>query len=184
MPLPLPKASTMVPWLGLLFLLLLFLMRLLRLRSLWSLAFLTILYRPTLLWLTLSFRQRGVMIKIKGTFLEEYFSKQACLFGSGTSGSVTHLLKLSTTLPPRIPLNHEEFATAMFEEYLIYFQNLPKANKMELFSKATFYTYQAASIFSLVAFGHGDVLAMGNTSKARDTWKGKCEVKTHKCSNF
>lgn len=55
---------------------------------------------------------------------------------------------------------------------------------MELFSKATFYTYRMTSPFSLVVVGRGDVLAMGNPSKKRDTWKGKCETIKRKCSKF
>ncbi|CAI8589277.1 unnamed protein product [Vicia faba] len=69
----------------------------------------------------------------------------------------------------------QEALTTIFEEDLAYLQNLPEAEKMELFSEVTFYTYQTISLFSFVVFGQGDVLAMGNSSKERNIWKGKCK---------
>lgn len=56
----------------------------------------------------------------------------------------------------------------MFEEDPTYIHNLPKVEKMELFSEVTFYTYRTKFLFSLVAASGGDVLAMGNPKKEMD----------------
>lgn len=56
----------------------------------------------------------------------------------------------------------------MFEEDLTRAQGLPEADNMEIFSEATYYTYWSYCLFSLVADGHDDILAMGNPSKVRD----------------
>lgn len=72
----------------------------------------------------------------------------------------------------------------MSEEDLVYLHNLPEADKMKLFSQASFYTYQATSLFSLVVDDRGNVLAMASPSKVGDTWKGKCEDMKHKCSKI
>lgn len=39
--------------------------------------------------------------------------------------------------------------------------------------------YRATSLFSLVTTSRGDILALGNSSKERETWKGKCEAMRH-----
>lgn len=44
-------------------------------------------------------------------------------------------------------------------------QNLPEADKMDIFFESIFYTYQTPSLFSLVVVGLNDVLAMGSPSK-------------------
>lgn len=55
---------------------------------------------------------------------------------------------------------------------------------MEFFSEVTYYTYQATSMFSLVTTTRADIMAMGNPSKERDTWKGKWEDIERKFSMF
>lgn len=55
---------------------------------------------------------------------------------------------------------------------------------MELLFEATFHTYQITSLFSLATTGKSDILAEGNASKERDTWKGKCEAMKQKYSTF
>lgn len=55
---------------------------------------------------------------------------------------------------------------------------------MELFSKVTFYAYWMTSLFSLAIIAQGEILAMGNPSKERDTWMGKCEVDEHEKSQI
>lgn len=72
----------------------------------------------------------------------------------------------------------------MSEEYLTFFKGLPKVNKIKIFSKANYYAYRATSLFSLATVGCGDIMAMGNPSKERDIWKGKCEDIERKLSNF
>lgn len=44
---------------------------------------------------------------------------------------------------------------------------------MMLFSQANFYTHWMTSLFSLTVADRGDVLAVGNPSKERDTLKRK-----------
>lgn len=53
----------------------------------------------------------------------------------------------------------------MSKKDLIYVRNHPEENKTKLGFEATFYTYQANSLYSLGAVGKGDVLTMGNPSK-------------------
>lgn len=55
---------------------------------------------------------------------------------------------------------------------------------MELFSKATLYSYWTCFIFSLVVVGQGDVLAICNPSKERDAWNDKFEVARHERSRL
>lgn len=106
-------------------------------------------------------------------------------FRNVASGSTTILFKLSPILLSQIRCTLEETSTVMSKEDLFYLHNIPEAYKMELFSKATFYTYREAYLFSLVFVASWDnVLAMGNPSKERNTWMGKCEVMEHKHSKF
>lgn len=72
----------------------------------------------------------------------------------------------------------------MCVEDLYFVQNLHEEDKMEFLSEVTYHTYWASSIFSLDGAVRGDFLALGNPSKERDTWKGKCENIENKCSKF
>lgn len=72
----------------------------------------------------------------------------------------------------------------MSKEYLTFFKGLPKVNKIQIFSKANYYAYRETSLFSLATIDCGDIMAMGNPSKERDIWKGKCEDIERKLSNF
>lgn len=58
---------------------------------------------------------------------------------------------------------------------LSFVQNLYGVEMIELVSQITHNMYQVTYLFSLVVAGRGDVLAAGNPSKERDTWKGKCK---------
>lgn len=71
----------------------------------------------------------------------------------------------------------------MFTKDLSFIQNLFEDEKMKLHIEVTFYTYQTTS-FSFVATCKRDVLDVGNTSKERYIWKGKCETMEKKCSSF
>ncbi|CAI8584815.1 unnamed protein product [Vicia faba] len=87
-------------------------------------------------------------------------------------------------LHTRIPRTPEELVVDVFEEDLNFLQNLHEADKMELLSDVTFYNYWVASLFSLVTSSQSYILAMGNPSKDRYTWKEKCEAIKVRCSKF
>lgn len=55
---------------------------------------------------------------------------------------------------------------------------------MELVFKLTHGMVNVASLFSLVSFGQGGILALSNSTKERDTFKGKCETIELRCSTF
>lgn len=55
---------------------------------------------------------------------------------------------------------------------------------MELISNITHNMYQAASVFSLISTGRGDVLVPGNTTNEGDTWKGKYDIMEQGCSTL
>lgn len=55
---------------------------------------------------------------------------------------------------------------------------------MKLNSEITHNIYLIMSLLSLVAAGREDVLGLGNPSKERDTWKGKCEAMEQKFLTF
>lgn len=50
---------------------------------------------------------------------------------------------------------------------------------MRLVFEVTHIMYRATSLFSLVTTSREDILALGNSSKDRETWKGKCEAMKH-----
>lgn len=52
---------------------------------------------------------------------------------------------------------------------------------MEMASKLDHNKFKVASILSLLSTGWGDVLALGNHFKERDTWKRKVEAMELKC---
>lgn len=54
---------------------------------------------------------------------------------------------------------------------LSFVQNLFEVEKMNLVYEVTHNMYQVACLFDLVADGRRDIMAIGNTSKERDTWK-------------
>lgn len=54
---------------------------------------------------------------------------------------------------------------------LSFVQNLFEVEKMNLVYEVTHNMYQVAYLFDLVADGRRDIMATGNTSKERDTWK-------------
>lgn len=66
------------------------------------------------------------------------------------ASSSSHLLKLEFILLYKIPLTSQEAFASISKEYIAYVQNLPKADKMELYFEATFYAYQTNSLLSLV----------------------------------
>lgn len=105
--------------------------------------------------------------------LSKDLAKVTRLSWGATYGSSTSLFKLQTILSSWINYTPHEVITSMSEDDFAYFQKLYEAEKMKLFYEVSFYTYQAASLFSLVTVGRGDVLAMGNPTKGMDTWKGK-----------
>lgn len=90
-------------------------------------------------------------------------------------GSTTPFLRLPTVLLVRIPHTPDETVVdAMSVEDLSFIQNPHEPDKMELFSKATYHTYQEDSLFSLTPISGGDVMAiMRNPFKERDTWRGE-----------
>lgn len=57
----------------------------------------------------------------------------------------------------------------MFAEDLSVVQKFYEENKMKIIFEVTYYTYRVATIFSLATTGRGNVLAVGNHSKKRDT---------------
>lgn len=73
--------------------------------------------------------------------MKEDSPKWSHLSGGSASTSTTPFLKLSAIHPARIPHTYEEVFTAMSEEYLTYLLNLHEEDKMDIFSKGTFYTY-------------------------------------------
>lgn len=72
-------------------------------------------------------------------------------------------------LPSWIPLSLREFDIVVSTKDLSFIPNLFEVEKMKLFNKVTFNTYQAASLFSLVTGGRGDILIAGNRSKEKDS---------------
>lgn len=79
--------------------------------------------------------------------MEEGSPKWSHLSRGSASASATPFLKLSAIHPAQIPHTSEKVFTAMYEEYLTYLLNLHEEDKMDLFSKGTFYTYWMASCF-------------------------------------
>lgn len=67
---------------------------------------------------------------------------------------------------------------------MYFIQNLSEVEKMELFYELTFHTFWTAYLFSMVTIGRGGILALGNPTKQRDTWKGKYESMEHKYFTF
>ncbi|CAI8584816.1 unnamed protein product [Vicia faba] len=108
--------------------------------------------------------------------LDKGSPKKAHLSRSEASGLATPFLKLLVILHTRILQTPEELVVDIFKEDLNFLHNLHEADKIELLSDVTFYNYWAASLFSLVTGSQSDILAMGNPSKDRDTWKEKCEA--------
>lgn len=68
-----------------------------------------------------------------------------------------------------------EIIITVSEEDHTYVQSLPEAGKMKFFSEDVYYIYQTKFLCSLVDARQGDVLDMGNPSKERDIWNGKCK---------
>lgn len=62
--------------------------------------------------------------------LEEDSPKQTWLFGGGSSGSTTSLLKLPSLLQTQIPRTPQIIVVAMYEEDMSYLHNLLEAEKM------------------------------------------------------
>lgn len=60
-------------------------------------------------------------------------------------------------------------------EDLFFIQNLLETEKMDILSEVMFKMYRVSHLFSLAYDGKGDVLDVGNPSKERDIWKGKCK---------
>lgn len=63
-------------------------------------------------------------------------------------------------------------------------RNLSEVEKIELVCEITYNIYRASSLFPMVSYGKGDILATGNPSKERYTGKVKCEVMEHRCFTF
>lgn len=91
---------------------------------------------------------------------------------------------MSDMLPSRILLTLEEVVVVVITEDLSLIQNLFEDENMKLLSQITFHTYQVASLFSLATADRGEVLALENPTKVRDTWKGKYESLQQKCQAF
>lgn len=44
--------------------------------------------------------------------------------------------------------------------------------------------FKAGIIFSIMSTGWGNILALGNPSRERDTWKGNVEIRELRCTNI
>lgn len=78
-------------------------------------------------------------------------------------------------IPSRIPRIPKQVVVTVFMGDLSFIHNLFEEEKMEHLSEITLHTYLDTSLFSLATASIEDVLVIGNPSRERDTWEGKCE---------
>lgn len=55
-------------------------------------------------------------------------------------------------------------------------KNSLRGDRMELDTQVAYNLFKTSSIFSLVYAGRDNILAQGNPSQEKDTWKGKAEA--------
>lgn len=98
---------------------------------------------------------------------------------------------MSNVFSSRLARTLEEVVNIVSTLDLSFVQNIFEVEKMNLVYEVTHNMYQVACLFyqvaclfDLVVVGRRDIVATGNTSKERDTWKEKCEVVEQKCFAF
>ncbi|CAI8591072.1 unnamed protein product [Vicia faba] len=102
----------------------------------------------------------------------------------GASREVTSFMRIPNVFSYRLTCTLEEAAVIVSMSDLSFIQNIPQGEKMEIIFELAHNIFKNDSIFSLISTGQGDVLAPGNPTKERDTWKGKCEAMYLRCSTL